>query len=205
MSWFYRLAYAIGWKPWETAGQLERERVAAFFDREEQERVRPYGAALDLGCGTGLHAVELAKRGWQVTGVELVPKALRAARERARAAGVEVRFVEADVTALRASGIGPGFSLVLDFGVFHGLTDAQRRAMASEVTAVAAPGATQLMIAFVPGRRGPLPRGASRDEIEGTYDRWNVVAQDALPTSALPGFLRNADPRVYRLRHARAK
>jgi len=201
MSWFYTLAYAIGWKPWEAAGERERARLAALFDREEQERARPYGAALDLGCGTGLHAVELAKRGWQVTGVEIVPKALRAARERARAAGVEMRLVEADVTALRAAGIGSGFALVLDFGVFHGLEEPQRRAMADEVTEVAAPGATLLMIAFVPGRRGPLPRGASRGEIQATYSRWKLIAEDALPVSELPPFLRNADPHVYRLRH----
>jgi SAM-dependent methyltransferase len=203
MSWFYRLAYAIGWKPWETAGERENARIAALFDREEQERKRPFGTALDLGCGTGLHAVALAQRGWQVTGVENVSKALRAARERARAAGVELRLVEADVTALRAAGIGTGFSLVLDFGVFHGLRDAERSAMAGEVSAVAAPGATLLMIAFVPGRRGPLPRGASRSEIESAYASWQVVSADALPVSALPGPLRNADPHVYRLRHAR--
>ena len=110
--------------------------------------------------------------------------------------------VESVPKALRAAGIGSGFRLVLDFGVFHGLTDAQRRAMAGELTEVAAP-ATLLMIAFAPARRGPLPRGASRSEIEGTYPRWNIIAEDALPVSALPAMLRNADPRVYRLRHVR--
>jgi SAM-dependent methyltransferase len=200
MSWFYTLAYAIGWKPWETAAAREGARITAMYEREEHERGRPYGAALDLGCGTGLHAVELAKRGWEVTGVEIVPKALRAARERAHAAGVEVRLVEADVTALRAAGIGSGFHLVLDFGVFHGLTDAERQAMADEVTSVAVPSALLLMVAFAPGRRGPLPRGVSRSAIEAAYSRWKVVGEEALPASALPGPLRNADPRVYRLR-----
>jgi len=200
MSWFYTLAYAIGWKPWEAAAAREGARITALYEREERERGRPYGAALDLGCGTGLHAVELAKRGWEVTGVEIVPKALREARERVRAAGVEVRLVEADVTALRAAGIGSGFRLVLDFGVFHGLSEAQRQAMAAEVTSVAAPGALLLMIAFDPGRRGPLPRGASRSEIEATYSRWKVVGEEVLPAPPLPGPLRNSNPHVYQLR-----
>jgi len=200
MRWLYTLGYAIGWKPWETAAERDGARLTALYEREEQERGRPYGAALDLGCGTAIHAVELAKRGWKVTGVEIVPKALRAARERARAAGVEVQLVEADVTKLRTAGIGSDYRLVLDFGVFHGLTEAQRQAMAGEVTSVAAPGALLLMIAFAPGRRGPLPRGASRGEIESTYSRWKVVGEEALPVSALPGPVRNWEPRVYRLR-----
>jgi hypothetical protein len=40
-----------------------RGRMVAMFDREEVERQAPYGLALDLGCGTGMHAVELARRG----------------------------------------------------------------------------------------------------------------------------------------------
>lgn len=56
--------------------------ISGLFDREESGRQAPYGSALDLGCGTGMQAVELARRGWQVTGVEIVPKALRAVRMR---------------------------------------------------------------------------------------------------------------------------
>ena len=170
------------------------------FDREESERQPPYGPALDLGCGTGMQAVELARRGWQVTGVEIVSKALCAARKRVREAGVEVRLVLGDVTALRAAALGTGFRFVLDFGCFHGLTDAQHAAMGREVPSVTAPEATMLMIAWAPGRRGPLPRGASRADIEGAFPDWTVINVDALPVSALPGPLKNAEPRCYRLR-----
>lgn len=201
MSLFYTIAYWVGFRPWERAAMREAERISAMFDREERERQAPYGPALDVGCGTGMHSVELARRGWQVTGVEIVPKALRAARERVRQAGVDVRLVQADVTALRAAGVGSGFRFVLDFGLFHGLNDEQRAAMGREVSAVTAQGATMLMIAWAPGRRGPLPRGASRGEIQAAFPAWTVIAEDAIAASVLPGPLKNADPRFYRLRH----
>ncbi len=80
--------------------------------------------------------MELARRGWQVTGVDLVPKALRHARRRARQAGVELRLVEGDVTRLGTTGVGAGFSFLVDFGLFHDeLTDEQREAMGREVSA----------------------------------------------------------------------
>jgi len=202
MNLFYRLAYAVGFKPWEQASEKEAARIAAMFDREQAEREPPYGKALDLGCGTGRHAVGLARRGWQVTGVDLVPKALRAARQRARAAGVDINFVNGDVTGLRNLAIGSGFNFVLDFGLFHGLNDAQRAAMGREVNAVTAPGATLLMIAWAPGRRPPLPRGASRADIEAAFPGWTTIAEDAIPASALPRPLKNAGPRFYRLRRA---
>jgi len=56
---------------------------------------------LDLACGEGTFAVELAKRGYQVTGVDLSPEMLSLAREKAKEAGVEVRFVEQDMRDLK--------------------------------------------------------------------------------------------------------
>ena len=53
---------------------------------------------LDIGCGTGRHAIELAKRGYRVTGFDLSEGQLRLAREKAAAAGVTVDFQRRDAT-----------------------------------------------------------------------------------------------------------
>jgi hypothetical protein len=47
----YRLAYAVGFHPWEDAAADPPfvAKAAQMFDREEQGRARPYGRALDLG------------------------------------------------------------------------------------------------------------------------------------------------------------
>lgn len=88
MSLAYRMLYRVGFTPWERMSELTAaEQIAALFAREEAGKEPPHGLVLDLGCGSGIWAVELAKRGWQVTGVDFVPKALRRARERAREAG----------------------------------------------------------------------------------------------------------------------
>jgi SAM-dependent methyltransferase len=205
MSLAYRVLYGIGVTPWEQLAALPalREEVSALFDRAEQGRDPSYGPALDLGCGSGFFAVELAKRGWQVTGVDLIPKALRRARDRARNAGVELRLVRGDVTRLSASAVGSGFPFLLDFGVFHDeLTDDARAAMGREVTAVAADGATLLMMAWARRRRGPLPRGASRRDIERAYPDWDVVDERPFDISGAPFFrhIKNADPRFVTLR-----
>ena len=96
----------------------------------------------------------------------------------------------------------------MDFGLFHDeLTDDQRAAMGREVTAVAAPGATLLMVAWAPRRRGPLPRGSSRADIEAAYPAWSVTDEDPVDPSGAPlyRFVRNADLRFYRLRHTGKK
>ncbi len=173
----YELAYAVGFHPWETAVENEAfiETITRLFEEEEAGREPPYGRALDVGTGSAIWGVELAKRGWEVTGVDLVEKALRRARERVADAGVEMELVHGDVTELRASGIDPGYRLVLDTGTYHGLNRDQREAMGREVDAVAGPDATVLLLAWEPKRRGPLPRGATRDELETVFPGWTVT------------------------------
>ena len=57
----------------------------------------PGAAILDLCCGQGRHAIELAKLGHQVTGLDLTPFLLEAGEKAAEAAGVDVRFVQGDM------------------------------------------------------------------------------------------------------------
>jgi SAM-dependent methyltransferase len=56
-------------------------------------------AVADIGCGTGSLAVLLAAEGYAVTGLDFAPAMIRAARAKARAAGVTARFVLADAAA----------------------------------------------------------------------------------------------------------
>jgi SAM-dependent methyltransferase len=191
--------------PWERMPSLPiGAQAGALLDREERDREPPYGCALDLGCGSGIWSVRLAQRGWEVTGVDIVPRAVRKARERARRAGVEGHFVNGSITALAAAGISPGFHLVLDFGVVHGLAPEQVRAVGREVTAVATEDATLLMYAFSPGRRGPLPRGIGREEIERAYGGWTITREEAFDLTGAPGFVRKARPNFYCLRRSRS-
>jgi cyclopropane fatty-acyl-phospholipid synthase-like methyltransferase len=199
----YRLAYAIGFHPWEDLANHPpfADKLLELVAREEDGYGAPFGPALDLGTGSAVWGVELAKRGWEVTGVDVVEKALRRARKRIEAAGVEMRLVAADVTALREAGVGSGFRLLLDTGTFHGLGDGQREAMGRQVTAVAAPDATLLLDCFSPRRRGPLPRGASREDVERAFPGWRITdveVADAEPDPIARVF--NFEERFYRLR-----
>ncbi len=172
----YRLAYRVGFHPWEDAeAHLPFiERFSELLDEEESGREPPYGPALDLGTGSGIWAIQLAKRGWQVTGIDLVEKALQRARDRVESAGADVSLVQGDVTGMRAAGVGSGFRLLLDTGTFHGLKDDQRLAMGEDVSAVAAPDATVLLLAW-PRRRRPLIRGVSHDEIVAAFPGWTLT------------------------------
>jgi SAM-dependent methyltransferase len=61
----------------------------------------PAGARiLDVGCGPGRHAVALARRGYAVTGVDVSPRFLAIAAERARRAGVPAAFFEVDARVM---------------------------------------------------------------------------------------------------------
>ena len=55
---------------------------------------------LDIGCGTGRHAIELTKRGYQIKGIDLSESQLKRAREKAKEQGVEIDFQKHDARNL---------------------------------------------------------------------------------------------------------
>ena len=60
----YKFFYRLGFHPWEDLAEHPpfADKLAELFDREEEGREPPYGPALDLGCGSGIWGIELAKR-----------------------------------------------------------------------------------------------------------------------------------------------
>jgi SAM-dependent methyltransferase len=176
----YRFAYSIGFHPWEDAATDPPfvKKFDELIDREESGRGAPFGAALDLGTGSGIWGVVLAKRGWQVTGIDIVEKALERARERVQRAGANVHLVKGDITTLRSTGVGTGFRLVLDTGTFHDFKTTAQQAVGREIDAIAAPDATVLLLVW-PKRTRPLIRGATRDEIEAAFPGWRITNVEA--------------------------
>jgi cyclopropane fatty-acyl-phospholipid synthase-like methyltransferase len=199
----YRFAYTIGFHPWEDAASDPPfvKKAAELFAREEQGREAPFGSALDIGTGSGIWGIELARRGWQVTGIDFVQKALARAHDRVRQAGVEMRLIQGDVTALPEAGTGAGFRLILDTGTFHDFNAEQRAAMGRGVEAIAGPDATLLLLVW-PKRRRPLIRGVSREEIEAAFPAWTVthVEPSHFRLPKLLELLLRPDEHWYRLR-----
>ena len=64
----------------------------------EELSLQPGDSILDVGCETGRHSIELAKRGYDVTGLDLSSGMLARAADAASAAGVNVDWVHADAT-----------------------------------------------------------------------------------------------------------
>ena len=155
---FFGLAYLLGVKPWDS-GMAPPELVELV---EGPTALKP-GRALDLGCGTGTNCRYLTDHGWDVTGIDFVPRAVAAARRKAPRA----KLVVGDVSRLADAGVSGPFDLTLDLGCFHSLPDDRRDAYVAEVARVAAPGATHLMFTFGEKQRGtPV---ATEDEIRRRF------------------------------------
>jgi 2-polyprenyl-3-methyl-5-hydroxy-6-metoxy-1,4-benzoquinol methylase len=57
-------------------------------------------AILDIGCGTGRHAIELARRGYSITGIDLSASQLERARQKAKEAGVRIKLLQLNACSL---------------------------------------------------------------------------------------------------------
>lgn len=107
----FRERYVGGDAPWDT-GRPNSE-LLRILDAGKL----PGPRVLEMGCGTGTNAVELARRGLRVTAVDLVDLAVERGRQKAREAGVEVDFRVGDLLNLP---LGPPYDSVFDLGLYHG-------------------------------------------------------------------------------------
>jgi SAM-dependent methyltransferase len=85
-----------------------------FVERRLREHDLTSGKVLDLGCGTGLHAIEFARRGWSVAGIDLSEDMIVKAKSRAAQAELTIPFRQGD-----ACEMGPERDFDAVVSLFH--------------------------------------------------------------------------------------
>jgi SAM-dependent methyltransferase len=86
--------------------------------------ISPGARVLDLCCGVGRHSLELARRGFHVTGVDKTAAYLERARRQAKAEGLDVEFVQDDMRAFcRPDAFDAAINLFTSFGYFENPED----------------------------------------------------------------------------------
>jgi SAM-dependent methyltransferase len=102
----------------------EIEGVLSLIDLE------PGAAVLDMCCGVGRHSLELARRGYRVTGVDRTSPFLQVARDRATAEGLNLELVLADMRRFeRPDAFDAAINLYTSFGYFEDPADDRQVAM----------------------------------------------------------------------------
>ena len=168
----------VGTPPWDIG------RPQPAFERfAEDGGLR--GSVLDVGCGTGEHAMMAAALGFDAVGLDASPRAIKRARRKAAERGRDVRFVVGD--ALDLGALGERFDTVLDCGLFHVFDDDDRARYVEGLGEVVPSGGRFVLLCFsdrVPGDFGP--RRIRQDEIRSSFaNGWRVASIDLVTMSVL--------------------
>ena len=147
--------YATGETPWDT-GVPNAELIRSVAAGE-----LPGKTVLELGCGTGTNAVELARRGYRVTAVDLVELAVQKARDRAKKAQVEVDFRTGDLTEME---LGGPYDVLFDSGVYHGIRTRDLAGFLRSLGGASRPGTRWLSLAGNPREAADIGPPTVREE-----------------------------------------
>jgi len=114
--WIRFNLYYLGHPRWDTG--VSPPELISYLDTHSP------GRALDLGCGTGTNLLSIAKKGWDVAGMDLAFLSVFRARKKLKANDIQARIIIGN--AAGKSRIDEQFDFVLDIGCYHNLLQRDR-------------------------------------------------------------------------------
>ena len=161
----FDLAYESNAAPW-VIGEPQPEVVA--LERDGWIT----GSVLDPGCGTGEHTIHLARRGYEVCGIDYSERAVEQARTNAAEQGVDAEFAVADAFALGQQ--GASYDTIVDSAVFHMFDAADRTAYVASLHAACRPGGVVHVLALSDAEPGFGPRISDTSIREAFGTGWEL-------------------------------
>jgi len=120
-----------------------------------------------LGCGSGANAIFLAKKGFDVTAIDIAPSALGIGMADAKKAGVKVRWVLADV--LRLPEAKP-YDLIFDRGCYHNVRYVNATAFVASLKQLTRPGARCFVLSCNRDKAPGIREKTMRDDFSELFD-----------------------------------
>ena len=148
--------YPLEALPWE----LGKPRKV-LIDLVEKGLVKK-GKALDICCGAGTNALYLAKKGFQVTGIDISSKAVEYAKEKARKASARIQFQVENFLNLPFE--DEEFDFIFDMGCFHHVKVEDRSTFIGGIHRVLKRGGSYLVVCFS-YRNGPAWNHFTKEQI----------------------------------------
>ncbi|MFX0579404.1 class I SAM-dependent methyltransferase [Nocardia nepalensis] len=164
---YYSGTHYAGTPPWDTGGPQP-----ALSSLAEAGAFR--GRVLEVGCGTGEQTLMVAALGLSAVGIDTASTAIEIARRKAQERDLEARFLVGN--ALELDRLGEQFDTVIDCGLFHAFSDAERIRYADSLAAVMPADARLFLLSFSDRHPpGIGPRRVSQDEIRDTFaNGWRI-------------------------------
>ncbi len=118
----------------------------ALIELVKSEKVKPC-KTIDLGCGAGNYAIYLASIGFDVTGVDISPTAIKLAKENAKKKGVKSKFLVADVLG-NLNEVTETFDFAYDWELLHHIFPEERKKYVENVHKILNPRGKYLSVCF---------------------------------------------------------
>jgi SAM-dependent methyltransferase len=143
-KWIYELLYRLPLVPisWIFGSP---HKIKEYTKLVSSDQI-PRGRAIDLGCGEGSNAIYLSKIGFDVTGVDFSPTAIKRAFANVQSAGLAVSLYQDDLTNLLH--VNGKFDLLVDFGALNDLNSVDHDLYMQNILPLTKPGSYFILLCF---------------------------------------------------------